>query len=105
MKKNQQQVASELELDKDRGIVVRNGRPVRLTQLEISLLEIFMQQPNRIFSKIELLQKAEASGLALGRKSLAVHIHNLRKKIDHDFENTLLKTVIGVGYLLKMKTG
>jgi DNA-binding response OmpR family regulator len=76
-----------------------NGEAVPLTPTEFTLLEVLIREPGRVFSRLELLDRAfgyEFEGL---ERTVDVHIMNLRKKIEPDpGQPTYILTVYGVGY-------
>ena len=78
--------------------VVRwQGRPVELTARETALLEVFLQQPQRVLSKAQLQEKLyDWSGAEPESNALEVHVHHLRKKIHPG----IVRTVRGMGYAL-----
>jgi two-component system response regulator QseB len=73
------------------------GKPVELTAREITLLELFLTQPQRVLSKAQLQEKLyDWSGAEPESNALEVHVHHLRKKIHPG----IVRTVRGVGYAL-----
>jgi len=81
--------------------VTRAGKAIALTPREYQLLEQFMRQPGRVLSKVQLTEKVWDSDFDRGSNVVEVHMHQLRKKIDRDFDQPLLETVVGVGYRLR----
>jgi DNA-binding response OmpR family regulator len=73
---------------------------LQLTNIEYTLLSIFLQRPNQIIPREELL--ATLSSISSNR-SLDNHIKNIRKKIGDSGKNPkYLKTEYGVGYSLRL---
>lgn len=73
------------------------GRDVGLTGREIALLEALLQQPGRVLSRAQLLEKLyDWNGDEPESNALEVHIHHLRRKI----EPSIVRTVRGIGYAL-----
>ena len=86
-----------LQFDPSARAVRWQGRPVELTAREIALLEVFLQQPQRVMSKAQLQEKLyDWSGAEPESNALEVHVHHLRKKIHPG----IVRTVRGVGYAL-----
>lgn len=77
--------------------VTWQGREVELTGRELALLEVLLQNPQRVLSKAQLQEKLyDWSGSEPESNALEVHIHHLRRKIDPG----VVRTVRGVGYAL-----
>lgn len=89
-------------LDVDRHEVSVNGRVVDLTPKEFQILHHLMQNPARVFTRQELLNRVWGEDWALEEHTLDVHIYSLRQKIETDTANpTYVLTVRGVGYKLQ----
>lgn len=89
-------------MDVDRHEVSVGGRLVELTPKEFQILRQFLESPNRLFSRQEMLNKVWGEGYALEEHALDVHIHSLRQKIESDPANPrLIVTVRGIGYKLR----
>ncbi len=87
----------QITLDLDAVSVSIAETEIDLTRTEFDLLRTLMQQPERVFTREELLE--EALGYTyegLGR-TLDSHIKNLRRKIDLG-DHQSIKTVYGIGY-------
>jgi two-component system response regulator QseB len=91
-----------LQFDPSARAVRWQGRPVELTARETALLEVFLQQPQRVLSKAQLQEKLyDWSGAEPESNALEVHVHHLRKKIHPG----IVRTVRGVGYALGAAEG
>jgi len=73
-----------------------DGRPVRLTPSEFKLLTLLARNPDRAFSRRELMQHLWDSSYVGDKRAGDAHIVNLRRKIGRE----RLATVRGVGYKL-----
>ena len=91
----------ELELDLNRHTATMSGRALPLTRSEFRLVALLSSEPGRTFSREELVRHLWQSEFVGDRRSIDVHISNLRRKLESDPRNprTLL-TVRGVGYKL-----
>lgn len=80
--------------------VKRNGKPVRLSNKEFSLLEYFMRNPNIVLSKEQIIGHVWNYDADILPNTVEVYIRNLRNKIDNPFKKAkpLLYTVRGFGY-------
>lgn len=92
----------DLRLDEAERRLTVAGEPVDLTPTEFALLRTLMANPNYVFTRSELIEKAlgyEYEGL---ERTIDTHIKNLRRKIEPDpSEPTYIETVVGVGYRLR----
>ena len=78
-----------------------NGAVVRLTPKEYRLLEILIKEPQRAFTRLELLERAFGYDYDGLERTVDVHLMNLRRKIEADPRAPIfLQTVRGVGYRL-----
>lgn len=85
-----------LYMDRDFWEVEVLGRQVDLSPTEFDLLLLLARNPGCVVRYEELQFQTRSSA---GRRTLAAHIHNLRKKIEPDpARPTLIETVRGVGY-------
>jgi DNA-binding response OmpR family regulator len=92
-----------LELDPTRKVIQRNGNTITLTSKEYALLEYLLRHNSGIVSESEILDHVwdyDYDGLS---NVVAVHIKNLRKKIDTAFpkEKPLMHTIRGLGYSIR----
>ncbi|MFN2449452.1 MAG: response regulator transcription factor [Candidatus Baltobacteraceae bacterium] len=69
-----------------------------LTQREFDLLEIFMREPRRVFSKDHLLELVWGHDFEGGPNIVETYISYLRAKIDRNQPVSFIRTVRGVGY-------
>ncbi|MGH3082384.1 MAG: winged helix-turn-helix domain-containing protein, partial [Gaiellaceae bacterium] len=91
----------DLELDAIRHEVRIGGEPKRLTPSEFKLLLLLAQDPERVFSRREIMQHLWDSSYVGDQRACDIHISNLRQKIEDDPGNPeRVVTVRGVGYKL-----
>ena len=92
--------AADIMLDISGHIVEIADQAVELTPSEFDLLAALMSAPGRSFSRAELLEKlGESTYLEGYERTVDVHIHNLREKIEPDPSNPIyVETVYGAGY-------
>ncbi len=91
----------DLELDPIRHEVKIGGEPKRLTPSEFKLLLLLAQDPERVFSRREIMQHLWDSSYVGDQRACDIHISNLRQKVEHDPGNPArVVTVRGVGYKL-----
>ena len=90
----------DVSLDKKGHFVEVSDQPVELTPSEFQLLATLMAAPGRTYSRTELLDSlGESSFLEGFERTVDVHIHNLREKIEpQPSEPKYIETVYGAGY-------
>jgi heavy metal response regulator len=91
----------DLALDLLSRRVTRNGAPIDLRPREFSLLEYLMRNPGKVVSKTMILSHVWNYNFDPQTNVVDVLVSRLREKIDRPFENKLLHTVRGVGYVLR----
>ncbi|MEV5980778.1 response regulator transcription factor [Streptomyces sp. NPDC052114] len=93
--------AGGLVVDPVRHEVTVDGRPVDCTPGEFDLLTALAEEPERVFTRPQLLDRVHGSSGYISVRTVDVHILNLRKKIEADPRRPeRLLTVFGVGYKL-----
>jgi DNA-binding response OmpR family regulator len=82
--------------------VTVDGHTIELTKTEFNLLAILIGAPGRVFSREELFNRLIDNGFDGLEKTINVHVHNLRCKIEPGAsEPRFIETVFGIGYRLK----
>jgi two-component system, OmpR family, response regulator RegX3 len=93
--------AGGLELDPIRHEAKVDGEPKRLTPSEFKLLLLLAQQPERVYSRREIMQHLWDSSYVGDQRACDIHVSNLRHKIEPDPANPIrVLTVRGIGYKL-----
>jgi two-component system alkaline phosphatase synthesis response regulator PhoP len=92
--------AADVTLDRQGHLVEVAGQSVDLTPSEFELLAMLISTPGRTYSRSELLESlGESTYLEGYERTVDVHIHNLREKIEPDHKNPIyIQTVYGAGY-------
>lgn len=89
----------DIVLDPAERTVTRAGQPIQLTLKEFSLLEYFMRNPDRVINREELLNHLwDFNYTSFFSNALDVHVKNLRKKLDHGKDTSVIETIRGIGY-------
>ena len=90
-----------IEMDRDAARVLVKGQSVTLTSKEYAILELFLTNPNKIFSKTNIYESIWDDTYIYDDNTLMVHISNLRNKLkDIDSEEEYIETIWGMGYRL-----
>jgi two-component system response regulator RegX3 len=91
----------DIRIDFARHHVTVAGTTVHLTRSEFRLLSLLAQEPERVFSRREIMEHLWQSPYVGDERASDIHISNLRRKIEPDSRNPeRLVTVRGVGYTL-----
>ena len=91
----------DLELDEDSHEVRRGGRSIELSPTEFKLLRYLMLNPNRVLSKMQILDHVWAYDFNGEAGIVESYISYLRRKVD-SVEPPLIHTRRGVGYVLRL---
>jgi DNA-binding response OmpR family regulator len=79
--------------------VTHNGRHIGLTPVEFKLLGVLVREPNRVFSREQLINRVFGGDFDGFDRTVDVHILNLRRKIEPEPANPrYIRTVYGMGY-------
>ena len=92
-------VHEDLELDLDSKLARRGNATIELTAKEFTLLEYFMRNKGRVLSRNDIAEKVWDVSFDFGSNIVDVYVNFLRKKIDKDFNNKLIHTKVGFGYV------
>ena len=93
--------AADLEMNLDNKEVHRGGRRIKLTAKEFQLLEYLMRNKNRVVSRADLAINVWDVDFNTNTNVIDVYISYVRNKVDKDFEQKLIQTHVGMGYILK----
>lgn len=93
-------------VDPVRHTVTSDGNPIECTAGEFRLLEAFAREPERVFSRAQLLEQLHGFDRYMTERTIDVHVLNLRKKLEpRPRKPERLVTVYGVGYKLVGNAG
>ena len=92
---------STLEVNTHSKEVKRDSVLVALTAKEFNLLEYLLKNKNRVVSRIDILENVWEVDFDMGTNVIDVYINYLRKKIEIKGTPKIIKTVIGMGYIIK----
>ncbi|WP_411168298.1 response regulator transcription factor [Clostridium sp. MB05] len=94
----------DLILDKEKIILTKDGKEITLTLKEFKMLELFMENRNRVLTKQTIFENVWNEDYLYDDNVIMVHISNLRDKIeDEDKANKYIKTIRGIGYRFEDK--
>jgi len=89
---------ADIELDPSSHRVRRGGEPLHLGPTEFKLLRYFMERPNRVLSRQQILDGVWGVDSDIDERTVDVHIRRLRKAVNRDDERDLIRTVRSAGY-------
>lgn len=75
--------------------------PVSLTAKEFQLLTLFMEHPQKVYSKANLYESVWNAEYSYEDNTVSVHVSNLRSKLKKVSGKDLIETVWGIGYRMK----
>jgi len=87
-----------LQVDLDSRRVLSDGQEVHLGPTDYRLLEFFMANTGRVFSRSQLLDRVWGANVYLEERTVDVHIRRLRKALENTSASSYLQTARGHGY-------
>jgi two-component system alkaline phosphatase synthesis response regulator PhoP len=83
-----------LVIDKERYLIIQDGREMVLPRKEFELLSLLVSKPGKVFTREEIYYSVWGDNVVVGDRTIDVHIRKLREKIGNDH----IKTLKGIGY-------
>lgn len=92
----------DLALNTNSMTLKKGSEEIALTPMEYKILMLLMQNPGKVFTKIQIYQHASGDYVENDENTIMVHMSNLREKIEQDPKMPkYLKTIRGLGYKLE----
>lgn len=89
----------DLEINIEKMIVKKNGKPITLTSNEFKILIALLTNPGQIFSREQLVNKAFGIEYDGFDRTVDTHIKNIRQKIEDNHKNPrYIVSIYGMGY-------
>ena len=88
-----------IEIDTNSFKVRTDGKEINLTKKEFELLNLFIQNPKRVFTREQLLDKIWGYSSEVYTRTVDAHISSIRKKLGQ--KGKLIKSIPKVGYLIE----
>ena len=88
-----------LQLNQDAHQLRIDGAPVHLGTTEYRLLEFFMQHPEKVYSRAQLLDFVWGQNTYIEERTVDVHVLRLRKTLKTYAADNVIQTIRGAGYL------
>ena len=92
-----------LTLDPSSHIVSIKGQAISLGPTEFKLLQFFMNHPDKVYSREQLLDHVWGNAVYIDERTVDVHIRRLRKALSIDNHDELIQTIRGAGYRFSNK--
>lgn len=93
--------AADLEMNLDSKDVKRGEKVITLTTKEFQLLEYLLRNKNKVVSRADIALKVWDIDFDTNTNVIDVYINYLRNKVDKPFEQKLIQTQVGMGYILR----
>jgi two-component system phosphate regulon response regulator PhoB len=90
----------DLLLDRIEKRVFRDNQEIKLGPTEFRLLEFFLTNPKRVYSRDQILEHVWPNNINVESRTIDVHIRRLRKSINFENKKELIRTVRSSGYSL-----
>lgn len=94
-----------LSLDTNTKTALRGGREITLTAKEYAILEYLLHNKGIVLSRDKIMHHIWNYDYEGSSNIIDVYIRTLRKKIDADFDQKIIQTVRGIGYVIKDEEG
>lgn len=89
-----------LTLDPEACVLKKDGKVIELTSVEYRIMELFMQQPGKVFTKQQIYEHGWGETYIVADNNIMVCISKLRGKLDED-PSAYIRTIRGLGYRLE----
>ncbi len=92
---------ADLSLDPDAHAVTRAGQPLDLSPQEFALLELLIRHVGQVLTRDRILEHVWGYDAEPASNVVDLYVHYLRRKVDQGFDQPLIHTVRGIGYVLR----
>ena len=96
-------VFKDLKIDRLSRRVYRGDNQIKLGPTEYNLLNFFIKNPSRVYSREQLLNQVWGNAIYVETRTVDVHIRRLRKAINLEGKVDLIRTVRSAGYALDIQ--
>ena len=93
-------IFKDLKIDRITKKVFRENKEIKLGPIEYKLLDFLIKSPQRVYSREQLLSNVWGESINVESRTVDVHIRRLRKAINIDKKDDLIRTVRSSGYSL-----
>ncbi|MEI6899947.1 MAG: response regulator transcription factor [Bacteroidota bacterium] len=92
--KTQQLSSGGLIIDREKYVIIKNGKEFQLPRKEFELISLLTSKPGKVFSREEIFEEVWGNDVIVGDRTIDVHIRRIREKLEIDN----IRTIKGVGY-------
>lgn len=96
-------VVQDLRLDLESCLLYRGEEPIELTSVEFRIMQLFMEEPGKVFTKQQIYEKGWGDEYLVSDNNIMVCISKLRAKLEQGGRE-YIKTIRGLGYRLEKET-
>jgi len=93
-------IAGDLVLDTTNRAVLRDDQPVSLTKKQFALLELLIRRKNQLVTRNQVREVGWSYDIDVSDSSIDFYIHSLRSKIDRKGQESQIRTIRALGYML-----
>lgn len=87
-----------ITIDRQRYLIIKDGREISLPKKEFELLLLLASTPNKVFTREEIFSNVWGNDVIVGDRTIDVHVRKIREKLGLD----AITTIKGVGYKMEM---
>ena len=92
--------AGPLELDAEKCLLFKNGNQIEITSTEFRVLQLFMSNPNRVYTKTQISAAGWGENIYVEDNSIMVTLSKLRSKLGGE---KWIKNIRGLGYRMEIQ--
>ncbi|MDP3850570.1 MAG: response regulator transcription factor [Luteolibacter sp.] len=90
----------DLVMDSGKRRVSRSGKRIELSPREFEVLEVFMKEPGRTFSRDEICERIWEREHEYDTRTIEIFVMRLRRKLDQPGGDSVIRTIRSVGYVM-----
>ncbi|WP_411169901.1 response regulator transcription factor [Clostridium sp. MB05] len=99
--KNFININSNIKINFDNRTVLKNDEVIQLKPKEYELLEFFVQNRNKVFSREQIIDNIWEFSYDGDIRTVDIHIRRIRSKLDIVGQPSIIETVFGIGYMMR----
>ncbi|GAA0083833.1 response regulator transcription factor [Clostridium sp. CTA-7] len=99
--KNFININSNIKINFNNRTVLKNDEVIQLKPKEYELLEFFVQNRNKVFSREQLIDNIWEFSYDGDIRTVDIHIRRIRSKLDIVGQPSIIETVFGIGYMMR----
>jgi two-component system, OmpR family, response regulator CpxR len=92
----------DVELDPATRTVLHHGKPVELTSVEFSLLQVLLREAGRVVTREALVDEVLGRKFSPFDRSIDMHVSKIRRKLEDSEDGEHIKTIRGSGYIFAL---